>query len=598
MDKENKQFLDADIESIKQDKQSAFKFKERRLVDWDDNYLLYRDKVVTNRLIQRQSVNVPLMKYAINTIMKDLSETPQIYYKSLDNDDQAEIYFNEYWKEASNRNNIDQVAEVDRKQALLFGRSFKKLNIENGKITMEVIDPRDMLVDRFVNPTNFDGARFIMQTGIYRILDDILNNEDYEEKGKEQLRIHYAGKDQTLAQDTTYEYNTDRDRRFATMGVMDAYTPTVSAMTIELNEVYKYEYCEEHKKNLIFVYVVAVADSSYYKLYKGRLYELLGETKDDFWHDHFPYTSWGTDIERTDFWSDGAGDVIRTPNKIVNSWMSQLVENRQLRNYGMTYYNATNPNFIPQTYTPQPFGFYPVAGNPNEVMMPVEIPDLSESLDEIQYVVGLAEKATAATATQQGVVEKQSVTLGEVQLALANAQQRVESIQKFIDEDWKELGTKFAKLTESASDMLDAVIVNKEGRLGLKVYTREISVKDWKTKMGYLAEVKMLKDKQQEDIDSIQKLQAAVGIMPNNQPLQQIYRRHILQFAGLSPDEISQVEDYEEQGGLQDNMGLDTANAIEGEMASGMETPQLQAPMEGAMMPTEEVGVMPDLTGR
>jgi hypothetical protein len=593
MDKETKQFLDADIESIKQDKQSAFKFKERRLVDWDDNYLLYRDKVVTNRLIQRQSVNVPLMKYAINTIMKDLNETPQLYFKNLDNKEQQEIYFNEYWKETAERNHIDQLAEVDRKQALLFGRSFKKLNIEYGKITMEVIDPRDMLVDRFVNPTNFDGARFIMQTGIFRTLEDILNNEEYDEKGKEQLRIHYANKDQTLAQDTTYEYNTDRDRRFSVMGVLDAYTPTVSAMTIELNEVYKYEYCEEHKKNLIYVYVVAVADSSYYKLYKARLYELLGETEDDFWHDHFPYTSWATDIERTDFWSDGAGDVIRTPNKIVNSWMSQLVENRQLRNYGMTYYNATNPNFVPQTYTPQPFGFYPVAGNPNEVMMPVEIPDLSESLDEIQYVVGLAEKATAATATQQGVVEKQAVTLGEVQLALANAQQRVESIQKFIDSDWKELGTKFAKLTQSAVDTLIPVLVTKKGKRGIQIYTREITTKDFKTKMGYQVEVQMLKDKQQQDIDNIQKLQAAVGIMPNNQPLQEIYKRHLLQFAGLSPEEIALVEEYEEQGATPEpTLGLDESNAIEGEIMQE-DMPQMQM-----ALPSGEIPSMPDLTGR
>jgi len=593
MDKETKQFLDADIESIKQDKQSAFKFKERRLVDWDDNYLLYRDKVVTNRLIQRQSVNVPLMKYAINTIMKDLNETPQLYFKNLDNKEQQEIYFNEYWKETAERNKIDQLAEVDRKQALLFGRSFKKLNIEYGKITMEVIDPRDMLIDRFVNPTNFDGARFIMQTGIYRTLEDILNNEEYFETGKDQLRTHYLNKDQTLAQDTTYEYNTDRDRRFSVMGVLDAYTPTVSAMTIELNEVYKYEYCEEHKKNLIYVYVVAVADSSYYKLYKARLYELLGETDDNFWHDHFPYTSWATDIERTDFWSDGAGDVLRTPNKIVNSWMSQLVENRQLRNYGMTFYNATNPNFVPQTYTPQPFGFYPVAGNPNEVMMPVEIPDLSESLDEIQYVVGLAEKATAATATQQGVVEKQAVTLGEVQLALANAQQRVESIQKFIDSDWKELGTKFAKLTQSSVDSLIPVLVTKKGKRGIQIYTREITTKDFKTKMGYQVEVQMLKDKQQQDIDNIQKLQAAVGIMPNNQPLQDIYKRHLLQFAGLSPEEISLVEEYEEQGASPEpTFGLDETNAIEGEiMQENM--PQMQM-----ALPQGEIPSMPDLTGR
>lgn len=592
MEQTEVKFFDAEIEILKQDKQSAFKFKERRLVDWDDNYLLYRDKVITNRLIQRQSVNVPLMKYAINTIMKDLNETPQLYFKNLDNDDQAEIYYNEFWKETANRNNIEQLAEVDRKQALLFGRSFKKLNVENGKITLEIIDPRDILIDRFVNPTNFDGARFLIQTGIFRTLNDILNNENYFAAGKEMLQTHYLKQDQTLAQDTDYEYKTDRDRRFSTLGVMDAYTPTVSAMTIELNEIYKYEFCEKHQKNIIFVYIVAVSDSTYVKLYKARLYELLGVTQDNYWHDHFPFTSWATDIERTDFWSDGAGDVIRTPNKIVNSWMSQLVENRQLRNYGMTYYNATNPNFIPQTYTPQPFGFYPVAGNPNEVMMPVEIPDLSDSLDEIQYVIGLAEKATAATATQQGVVEKQAVTLGEVQLALANAQQRVESIQKFIDEDWKEVGIKFTKLSESMKNELEPVMVSKEGREGLYTYTRQISTKDFKSKMGYKVEVQMLKDKQQQDIDTIQKLQAATQIMPQNLPLQKIYKKHLLQFAGLSPDEISQVEEYEEQGGeqmqLTESQGLNPEGAIQGEII-----PTTPMQFEGGQVPA-----MPDLTGR
>jgi hypothetical protein len=590
------EFVDSDIQQIIQEKQSAFKFKERRLTDWDDTYTLYRDRPITNRLIQRQSVNVPLMKYAINTIMKDIDGTPQIYFRNLGNDEQAEIFFNEMWKEFTDRNNIETAAEIDRKQALLFGRSFKKINVQSGKVTMEVIDPRDMLIDRFVDPARFHNARILIQTGIFKPLAEIINNPEYDEGAKEKLQTYYASQTTTLAQDSTYEWNTDRDRRLSQLGVQDAYSPTMGATYIELNEVYRYEWCDKHQKELIFVYIVAVADSTYYKLYKGRLYELLGETDDNCWHNHFPYTSWGNDVERTDFWSDGAGDILRTPNKIANSWLSQLVENRQLRNFGMTFYDSTNPNFVPQTYTPVPWGFYPVAGNPREVLMPVDIPDLSESLDEIQYVIGLAEKATAATSTQTGTVEKSTVTLGEVQLALANAQDRVKSVQKFIDADWKEFGYLFTKILEGMGDAIEPVITTKRGRLGIKTYRREVAPKDYKSKKGYAVEVLTIEDKQQKDVDTIQKLQAAVGVMPNNMILQDIYKKRLLDFAGLEPEEVSAILEEEKMPQAPQAAPLEEAQGMMGAEAQDMEMPQLSPAMSSQAQGQADMQ-MPDLMG-
>ena len=588
------EFVDSEIQQIIQEKQSAYKFKERRLAEWDETYTLYRDRPITNRLIQRQSVNVPLMKYAINTIMKNIDGTPQIVFKNLDNDEDAQIFFNELWKEFTDREGIETIAEVDRKQALLFGRSFKKINLEDGKVTMEVIDPRDILIDRFVDPTSFNQARILIQTGIFRPLSEILNNPEYDSDAKEKLSNYYAKTNTTLAQDSTYEWNTERDRRMALLGVQDAYSPTMGATYIELNEVYRYEWCEEHQKHLIFIYIVAVADSTYYKLYKSRLYELLGETKDDFWHDHFPYTTWGGDIERTDFWSDGAGDILRTPNKIANSWLSQLVENRQLRNFGMTFYDSTNPNFIPQTYTPVPWGFYPVAGNPREVLMPVDIPDLSESLDEIQYVLGLAEKATAATATQTGEVAKSTVTLGEVQLALANAQERVKSIQKFIDADWKDFATLFVKLIEGQGTNIRPVVVNRLGRKGIQTYTREIAPKDYKSKKGYLVEVMTVEDKQEKDVDMIQKLQAAVSVMPNNAALMGIYKKNLLAFAGLTSDEIKIILESEMLTPEPTQMAQE--EGLMGAEAQGMEMPQLSPAMSSQAQEQADL-TMPDLMG-
>lgn len=545
---------DPELEIIQLEKDSAYNFKERRIPDMDTNYMLYRDKVVTNRLTQRQSVNVPLMKYGIATLLKDVDETPELVFKNLGNNAQKEIFYNEHWKEVARRNKLVIMAEVDRKQGFLFGRSFKKINIENGRVTMDVIDPKDMLVHRYVNPISLHSARVLIQTGIYVTLSDILENDEYNTSERERLRSYFEQKDDVggdLEDDDNFSVVSQKADRMSALGVSDAFDPVLGETYIELNEVYKSEYSKEEDQNIIFRYVIAVADGEMFKLHKAKLHELIGKTADNFWYNHFPYTSWGMDPERTDFWSDGAGDILRTPNIILNSWISQLVENRSLRNLGMTYYDSTDPSFVPQTFDPEAFGFYPVPGNPNEVMMPVDIPDLTGSLEEIQWLIRLAEKATAATATQTGSVETKKVTLGEVEMALAKAEERVKSIQKFIDDDWLEFGLLYTKVLEAAGDMIDAVKIHKKGRVTDKIYTREISMKDWKEKAGYTCEIIMKQDDDTNATNALQKLQVAKQEYPDNLPLKKIIGRKALNFAGLTAEEISQVEEFEAQKALQ-----------------------------------------------
>jgi hypothetical protein len=291
-----------------------------------------------------------------------------------------------------------------------------------------------------------------------------------------------------------------------------------------------------------------------FKLFKKPLQEVIGETEDDFWASHFPYTSWAPDVERTDFWSDGPGDTLRQPNKVLNSWISQLVENRTLRNFNMHYYDSTNAQFVPQTFQPIAWGWYPVPGKPSEVIQDVVVGDLSESLDEIQYVISVAEKAVAATSAQTGQVETNQVTLGEVQLAVANAQARTKSMTLYYIDDWKTFGVKYSKMLDANFDKLDTVKLSKKGRLSSKLYTKEISPKDWLTKSGYKVEVKMKEDKDTEDTNQLQKLNLAKTIMPMNAPLQSIYKKKVLDFAGLNTEEQKEVMDFENQQMMNPNM--------------------------------------------
>src|SRR3990167_1225551 len=129
---QTEEFKDSEVLVIENEEKSGLEYRERRHDDWLENYTLARDKVITNRLTQRQTINIPLVKYVLNTLLKEMMDPPQLYFASLDNDEQAEIFYNEYWKETFKINKLVVKDFVDKKQNALYGRSFKKINIEKG----------------------------------------------------------------------------------------------------------------------------------------------------------------------------------------------------------------------------------------------------------------------------------------------------------------------------------------------------------------------------------------------------------------------------------------------------------------------------------
>lgn len=539
---------DKDLEVLKIEKDSHIEWRKRRHPDWTDIYTLYRDKVITDRLTQRQTVNIPLMKYILNTILKNLDETPSLYFTSIDNKHQQEVYYNEYWKETARRTKVPIKDTIDKKQGCLFGRTFKKLNIEDGLVTMEIVDPQDMLVSRFVDPANLHSAPSIVQTGIFKPLREILENEDFSKTGREQLRNYYLQETGELDQDNTFELAQERAERMQAMGVTDVLDPVLGETYVELNEAFRYEPSVKVKGEVvIWRYVVASTARGLFKLDKQELHTMLGKTKDDFWFNHFPYATWGADPERTDFWCDGPADIVKQVNIVLNTWISQLVENRTLKNFNMHYYDSSNASFVPQTYEAEPWGWYPVPGKPDDVVRDVQIGSLDDSLEEIQFLISIAEKATASTASQTGSIEQRQVTLGEVQLALANAEQRIKSVEKYINDSWEDFGMLYAKVLEGANEDLDALEIHKRGRQGKKIYTKKIAPKDWLTKSGYTVAVRTMSDKQSEDLDAIQKFSVAMSAMPGNQPLIDLKNKKLLEFAGLTPEEVNNVLEFQKQ---------------------------------------------------
>lgn len=535
---------DEELIMLLNNKESGYNYRERRQDDWLENYTLYRDKVTINRLTQRQSVNIPLMKQTIRTLLKDVDDMPVLYFENIDNNKEAEVFKNEYWKYTVEQNHMDLQDIVDKRQVFLFGRSFDQWQIVDGKIKMTVEDPQDILVSRYCDPTNIHSSRFLIHTHIFKPLTELEKNPDYDKQAIADLKKWYATEMGIIKVATNEKMALEKNKKMEDLGLIDAAQPILGETYVELTLHFVYRNDEGVNNEQLYLYVEAEDQKI---LMKKPLEQVIGVTSDHYWQTHFPYNSWADDVERQDFWSDAIADIIRTPNKVLNSWFSQLVENRTLRNFGMHYYDSTIEGFTPSTFNPVPWGWYGIPGKPSEVLQKVEIPDLSESLDEMQFLLTMSEKATGATATQQGVQTERQITLGEVQLALGEAKERIKGMSKFYTPAWKNRGELFEKLIEAASDKLDAVKIYKKGRNTNNIYTREITPRDWMTKSGYLVKVWTQDEKNTENTNAINKLNAAKMTMPDNPKLNEIMKRKLLEFADLPPSDINDIMEYERQ---------------------------------------------------
>ena len=537
------------MEKLRINKEGAFIFRRRRHNDWTDNYTLYRDKVQLNRLLQRQSVNIPLIKTTIKTLLKDIDDAPMLYFTNLDNNDQAEVFYNEYWKHNGEANKLIIKDIVDKRQVLLFGRSFKVMNIVNGMFMWEVIDPQDILVDRYIDPSNLDSARFIIIEHTYKPLSSLRSNPMWDTKAVRKLQdFHESNAGLIKAQANQLDF-VDKQSRIASMGVVDAFSPIIGKTYVELNQFFIKEWNEKLGEDEIRYVVTA---DNMQVLFEAPLEQVIGVTQDHYWRSHYPITTWGDETERTDFWCDGVADALRTPNKVLNAYFSQDVENRTMRNFGMTYFNSSlgEEGFTPQTFTPEPFGWYPIpAGQKNigDVLQRVEIPELNGNMEMMNFLLSISDKASAASTTQQGAQEDKQVTLGEVQLALKNSTERIKSMAIYYTDAWQEFGTKYVKMLEATSHLLDPQTIHRAGRLTKKMYTKTISPEDWYSKSGFKVEVQMQAERSEAAADSLQWLNASRQVMPNNAIVDEEYKKTLLENAKLPATKISEALKLDKQ---------------------------------------------------
>lgn len=526
------------MEKLLRERSIAREYQERRHQQWNENYELYRNKVMTNRLTQRQAVNIPLMKETIKTLLSKIDEPPTVEWKELSGDMEKELIFQEMWNSAFDEYNYEGVDIQDKKSVLLYGRSFKKLNWDSdtNSVCLTALDPFDVVIDPLVNPLDLETARFVIHQNIFRSLRECLADDRYTTEGKDKLKSWAMTPQGTVQSAKNREEYEKKMERLKAMGVDSNDFPLFAAGDVIINLCEHYTDYWETDDQEFERRVVVYADDQV---------ELLNESLEDLIGvEFYPFVTWTEDIETADFWSDGPADLVRVPNKVINIWFSQLVENRTLRNFQMHWYDATVQGYQPQTYEPGPGRMLPAPGDPNKTILPVEISGLDETLGAIDFITKLVERGTSATAIEKGVTERAQITLGEVQTLVGKAMERTVAMAKFYRRAWQELAMKWYQLMDA--NQSKSLTLYKKGKSG-KIWPRKVYPADWRSKFGFKAEIHSSSEQEGEKTKAVQRFQFLLTQFPQNAALRRIAQRRMLEIADFTPEELKEVEDAEKQ---------------------------------------------------
>ena len=207
------------MDKLVAEKTAANELQKRKHEDWNDNYELYRNKVKTNRLTQRQAVNIPLMKETIKTILSKIDDAPNAEWKEMGGNEEKELIYQEIWDAALRENKLELIDILDKKNVLLYGLSAKKLNIGDTGVSINVLDVYDIVYDPLMSASDSETARFIIHQNIFRSVREILADDRYAKNGKDEL-LSWVNSDPGLTQSEENKKNWElKMERLKDMGV-------------------------------------------------------------------------------------------------------------------------------------------------------------------------------------------------------------------------------------------------------------------------------------------------------------------------------------------------------------------------------------------
>ena len=162
---------------------------------------------------------------------------------------------------------------------------------------------------------------------------------------------------------------------------------------------------------------------------------------------------------------------------------------------------------------------------------------------------------------------------------MGKANERTIGMAKFYRLSWYEFAKKWQALMDAnAPKTIKLFKVSRSGKGHQKVVIKS----DWKSEQGYEPIVRSTSEQETENLKGIQKFQFILSQFPNNLALRKIAQKRELEMLDLTPEELKEVEEAEEQAQrlIEQQSQAQGAVTSVSPMQQQMSTPQSQTPSD------------------
>lgn len=502
---------------------------------------LYNNKVEST-FDGRINVPIPFMSGHIDTLMGKIDARPAVEYSPGDEADVAIV------DKVTAAFRIDSTSmkaawgrkdRQEKKLALISGRGISKIYAESPeskyRARYEVIDYHDFVCEG--TQGHLEDQLYAGQMNIFRTPFALKRNATMGFYDKSQVGL-------LLARTDSQEYKKNEDlyknkiNRLQSLGLDPESNSYIGQPVINLTE-----WCMDFEGDRYFL----VLD---YRTGTWVRAERLVETfpvGEDYETGLYPYVTWATNDEAFAFWTKGAGDDILPVAEGMRIIINQTLTNMMRKNQPQ---RAVDPSVFPDPNElewdrPDDIIITNPGKDPSKGVYTFQTPDLTASIDLVQYLDQFLGKKSGVNSDAQGAADK-DVKVGVYYGNVQQAADRIGTIEKNYNESYAEKGYRY--FWGLKTHCTEGKMVKMIGKTGVKweELTRG-ELKDMQdvdvivTGGTQEAELNAIKQKQQSE--------ALASVTANPEYAAMLSKRWVIEntfrIAGFTDEDIQQALDVE-----------------------------------------------------
>lgn len=387
----------------KKEYENGLQFKQGRVKDWQANEDLYYGRV-KKTLKGRFNIPVPIMPGFVDTLHSKIDEPPVLKFSHDKESDyrMARKVQSAYEIESKSEDADWESKDLDNKKFnILYGRSIFSCygeSLPKYKFNLLVVDPYDFFCDP-MGGGDLENHRYCGQDNIFKSKYDLLEGAKAGIYDKFAVGQLISNSPESIQVNNDNSYN-NKSNRLAALGLSSQMYNFAGDGAIKFVQ----QGTTWHGKRYYVLYNyetgLAIRCSTLKEMFKSGLW----------W-----YTSWASHRDPHNFWSKAAADDMRPVAETIKILANQELDNRQKKNWGQRAYDpAIFPNSAELQWRPDGLvrakaGSSQVSGGIGSGIYTFETPELTGTIDLVNWLDNVAGQKSGITADAQGQSEEQKV---------------------------------------------------------------------------------------------------------------------------------------------------------------------------------------------